>query len=319
MGGFPAAFAVGLGSAAGSIGGSVVSGLFNLKGADKTTQRQKEIAEATDATNERIAQANLDFQRENFDYQKALQNQIFEREDTAYQRTVDDMRAAGLSPLSMQNTNGAGSVVPTEALHNDFQAQGYDVESTVGAFDSFATAMNQISDQIFNRDALRAQARKTNAEAENIEINNKFAEALAAANLDKSIFEKELFGEDLFKKRRQNDYEDYFGINEGMTENERIGAILSRSLGFDFKSQNYSNDYRFENKNGSFGSFRADSDDLQRLGMFVSGINALSGLSNFLPAKDIFALARGFGKSGAKFKKIDKKAYQDYLDDILPF
>lgn len=64
---------------------------------------------------------NLEFQKENQDYQRALQQQIFEREDTAHQREVSDLRAAGLNPLlSTGSGAGAGSVVPTEALHSDY-------------------------------------------------------------------------------------------------------------------------------------------------------------------------------------------------------
>lgn len=45
-----------------------------------------------------------------FDYQKALNERIMEREDTAYQRAVEDIRSAGLSPLAL--TSGS----PVSAL-----------------------------------------------------------------------------------------------------------------------------------------------------------------------------------------------------------
>lgn len=48
--------------------------------------------------------------REQFDYQKALNQIQMDREDTAYQRAVEDIRSAGLSPLAL--TSGA----PTQAL-----------------------------------------------------------------------------------------------------------------------------------------------------------------------------------------------------------
>lgn len=53
----------------------------------------------------------------NLDYQKALQQQIFEREDTALQRRMADAKAAGLNPYSVLQTGGAssGNVVKTEA------------------------------------------------------------------------------------------------------------------------------------------------------------------------------------------------------------
>lgn len=52
-----------------------------------------------------------EFAEENRDYAKSLQQQIFDREDTSYNRTVNDMMNSGLSPLAMSQTNGSGSVV----------------------------------------------------------------------------------------------------------------------------------------------------------------------------------------------------------------
>ena len=47
---------------------------------------------------------------ENRDYQRALQQEIFNREDTALQRGVKDAKAAGLSPLVASGAS-SGSVV----------------------------------------------------------------------------------------------------------------------------------------------------------------------------------------------------------------
>ena len=105
--------------------------------------------------NENVANQNLDFQRNMFEYNKAIQAQQWEREDTAYQRTAQDMIKAGLNPLSMQGTNGAGEVVSNTPIQNNMQyptASPTDLLSTVVGT---VQAVHQMKTGQLERDSLR--------------------------------------------------------------------------------------------------------------------------------------------------------------------
>lgn len=171
-------------------------------------------------SNEVIADQNLDFQRENLDYQKALQQQIFEREDTAYQRTVQDMRRAGLNPLSMQGTNGAGEAIATQPLNN--QAQAY---NNLGLVSELMNTVNQLKNISSNTSLNNANADLVQAQANNQKIKNLFESDILSNTLNGIKFEN--IGK-RFKNERENiawhnDFHNYlfnrqFGVSDNMPD-----------------------------------------------------------------------------------------------------
>lgn len=85
---------------------------------------------------------NIYTNKRDFDYQKALQQQMFEREDTAVQRRMSDLQAAGLNPnlaagsaagagsvVSRSNTNDLGSALDTVAAINQIKLQKQEQEN----------------------------------------------------------------------------------------------------------------------------------------------------------------------------------------------
>lgn len=62
--------------------------------------------------------ANVAAQQSNLDYQKAVQQQTWQREDTAWQRAIADIQKTGMSPLALSGGAGAGQVVSTSAVQS---------------------------------------------------------------------------------------------------------------------------------------------------------------------------------------------------------
>lgn len=168
----------------------------------------------TNEVNKDIAEQNLAFQRDNLDYQKALQQQIFNREDTSYQRTVNDMRSAGMSPLAMQGTNGAGEAIATNPLHNDYQHT--DV-SNMAMLDSAVNAYSTLLDSESKLQQVESQKLDNSLKAVT------FADSVAKSGLDLSRMQTELNRSslDFSRERSAHEYEKTFGFNNSMSPIER--------------------------------------------------------------------------------------------------
>lgn len=116
---------------------------------------------------------NLQMQKEQMEYTKQLNEEIMKREDTAYQRQVNDLRKAGLSPLMTEN-GGAGSggvLTPYETPQNttDYNALGTNFNTTIEQFQQHKFQQQELD--IRNKDS-NANVDKTNAETEGILIDN---------------------------------------------------------------------------------------------------------------------------------------------------
>ena len=77
--------------------GSIGLGAFQTAQNYETTQKNFNLQNQNYQLQKDAFQFQKDSYLNNFEYQKNLQNQIFNREDNAVQRRVHDLQAAGLS------------------------------------------------------------------------------------------------------------------------------------------------------------------------------------------------------------------------------
>lgn len=162
-----------------------------------------------EVTGSNRAKENLAFQKENLEYQKQLQQQIFQREDTAYQRSVDDMSKAGLNPLTMTGTNGAGQPIQTEAPQQDVQAFN-NLNHIQNITDQFNNIVNGISER-HEREATtqkaEAETNLINAQALSKDIENMFLKDSLQADYDYKRSQAD-------RSKRVNDFQAKYGIND---------------------------------------------------------------------------------------------------------
>ena len=86
-------------------------------------------------------------QEQAYDYQKALNEQVIAREDSAYQRTVADMEKAGLNPLSINSVNSASSLSTGQAPTT---VPEFDVTNAVSALNTLTGSKTQLTATALN-------------------------------------------------------------------------------------------------------------------------------------------------------------------------
>lgn len=165
--------------------GSIISGIGGIG-----------IGIANSVENAQINKKNYELQKDWQNYQKQLQREIFQREDSAIQRRVSDIAAAGGNPaMAWETGNGAsaGSVVDTSPL----QQAPYDYSQLMNSsLAMFAGGLKQFQEarlmdaQIKN---LSAITDKTDAETITEEIRQLQIKALTAkTNEEKNLYIQEI-------------------------------------------------------------------------------------------------------------------------------
>ena len=165
--------------------GSIISGIGGIG-----------IGIGNSIQNAQINKKNYELQKDWQNYQKQLQREIFQREDSAIRRRASDIAAAGGNPaMAWETGNGApaGSIVdtsaPQQAPHDYSQLMNSSLAMFAGGLKQFQEA-RLIDAQIKN---LSAVTDKTDAETITEEIRQLQLKVLTAkTNAEKNLYIQEI-------------------------------------------------------------------------------------------------------------------------------
>lgn len=261
------------------------------------------------AKNSEIAENNLDWQkeafaqnqanwRENFDYQKALQERIFDREDTAYQRTVNDMRQAGLNPLAMNGTNGSGEAIATSPLQQE-APQSQKISNMAKIMGDLIGTMNGIQ----NYQVGISYGKEQEAKARQAQTQT-FIDQLTAMNKIKSSDIDYKTKEKLFEDFTRNmEFNKDFNVFNGMENNARDARIMQALNSTDAQKADFATNYMLSGL--QFNGLKLGG---MASGLMSSAENAMGGKEKIKEIKKQFE-PNNFWKST---KDYYKKNYERY-------
>lgn len=223
-----------LGGMLGSTAGNIWSNITGQANTEATNRTNKEIALWNMLQQQKTNEMNYGMFKENLDYQKALNEQIMQREDTSYQRTVADMRKAGLNPLTMSGLNGSGGNVANVAPYNQEPITNNYIPETFRPnlqINNLTMEALQTMNELQNFQIGMDYQRQQKAIADSAEYKAKEDEWTLfnkIADTKMNTMTKQYLLEDM---ARNMDFNAEHGIFNGMSETDRNTRFLKNALG----------------------------------------------------------------------------------------
>ena len=223
-----------LGGMLGNAAGNIWNNITGQANTEATNRTNKEIALWNMLQQQKTNEMNYGMFKENLDYQKALNEQIMQREDTSYQRTVADMRKAGLNPLTMSGLNGSGGNVANvapysqEPITNNYMPETFRPNLQINNLTMEALqTMNELQNFQIGEDYQRQQK----AIADSAEYKAKedaWTLVNKITNTKMDTMTKQYLLEDM---ARNMDFNAEHGIFNGMSETDRNTRFIKNALG----------------------------------------------------------------------------------------
>lgn len=304
---------------------------------------QNSLARQEFEYNKQIDNLNFQQQKENLEYQKALQQEIFQREDTAYQRTVNDMRSAGLSPLTMGSTNNAGTVVSTTAPQRVSQDQTNRINAMNNVFNGVLGMANTINQTVASHkqnEFVQTQIDSNNID--NITKNLRNIVEIRGLLTDLGIKEKELANYDtIFEDMLQNSLsqrnlnQSQADLNKEKTQYEKDYNSLHELRKNILSNESTISDYKRSEAFSELNRVLRDNAFMERLGITDSMPEWLKDIGIDFSDSDVFAGdnpnksyranseyngIRGYRRSGRairEFKDSAGSSFEKFILDVL--
>jgi hypothetical protein len=150
--------------------GSLIGGLFSSHGSRDSARYQLQAARETNQTNRDIAEQNNKFNERMWNMQNDYNSPVMQRAR---------LEAAGLNPYLMMNGGSAGVAETAPSADTSGTQVAPDVGSTLASGyqamgNSISAAASQIAQMTYQNDLQQANVNKTNAEAQNANLQNQY-------------------------------------------------------------------------------------------------------------------------------------------------